>query len=139
MLHSIFPTNVRVETELAGDEPRIKAEESQLKQIIINLCLNARDAMPQGGKIVVRTDANGNGVPNGKRLIRLTVQDSGRGMNETVLANIFEPFFTTKELGTGLGLTVVRQIVESFGGRIQASSQLNEGTRMEVFFEEANR
>jgi len=141
MLHSIFPPNMRVETDLAGDDPRIKAEETQLKQVIINLCLNARDAMPQGGKIVVRTDAAEmpNGDVSGKRLIRLTVQDSGRGMDEAVLAHIFEPFFTTKELGTGLGLTVVRQIVESFGGRIQASSQPDQGTRMEVFFDEASK
>jgi signal transduction histidine kinase len=98
-----------------------------VQQVLMNLCLNARDAMPQGGRLRVAT-----GVAEGRREARLVVEDSGTGMTEAVRGRIFEPFFSTKEGGTGLGLAVVQQIVESYGGRIEVTSRPGEGARFEV-------
>jgi signal transduction histidine kinase len=137
VLRGVLPMTITVETEYADEGPLVQGDETQLKQIVINLCLNAREAMPEGGKLFLRTDVISN--PADKRLIRLTIQDTGQGMTEAVLARIFEPFFSTKERGTGLGLTVVRQIVESFNGRIQAWSQPLQGTRFEILLREAER
>jgi signal transduction histidine kinase len=161
MLHSTLPPSIQVEKQLAGADLFVQADETQLKQIIVNLCLNAREAMGQSGRITVKTEcaappssngtSNGVGTPhaalhagpsakgangNGNGAngwVRLSVQDTGAGMEETVQARIFEPFFTTKERGTGLGLAVVRQIVEDFGGRIQVWSKPQEGTRMDIW------
>ncbi len=135
ILRGVVPMSIAIETALAEEELLAQGDETQFKQIVINLCLNAREAMPDGGRLLVKTDVIAN--PTDRRMIRLSVQDTGQGMSETVLARIFEPFFSTKERGTGLGLTVVRQIVESFGGRIQAWSQPLQGTRIEILFKEA--
>jgi two-component system cell cycle sensor histidine kinase/response regulator CckA len=117
----------------------VLADESPLQQVLINLCLNGRDAMPNGGQLVVETavvDAParaGAGPGDAGRWVRLSVEDNGSGMDEAVKARIFEPLFTTKERGSGLGLAVVKQIVEGFGGCIQANSTLGHGTRFDVW------
>src|SRR5205807_2007203 len=94
--------------------------------------LNARDAMPEGGRLTVETGAAAE-VAGGTPRVRLTVRDTGQGMTEEVRARIFELFFTTKERGSGLGLAVVKQIVESFGGWIDVDSRPGEGTRFDVW------
>jgi signal transduction histidine kinase len=102
----------------------------------MNLCLNARDAMPQGGRLRVRTEAladGGDGVAGRGAWARLTVEDDGHGMSRQVLDRIFDPFFSTKERGTGLGLAVVQQIVESNGGRVEAVSQPGRGACFHVW------
>ena len=137
MLHGTIPSNILVETRLTPGEILLRGNETQLKQVLMNLFLNARDAMPGGGKLAIETHVvPGNAeaaTPSQGRWARLVVQDAGQGMSESVRSRIFEPFFSTKERGTGLGLAVVHQIVESHGGRIDVRSQPQQGTCFEVW------
>jgi len=112
---------------LSSDLPEITADPGQLTQVLVNLIVNAIQAMPEGGRLTVQT-------LTGKGYISLIVEDTGVGMSEEVKKNIFIPFFTTKEvdLGTGLGLSVVHGIVTSHGGSIKVDSKLGRGTQFEV-------
>ncbi len=125
----------------AGDEPAwIRADRTQIQQALLNLAVNARDAMPQGGRlrIAVTTDSGGDDGPasgsaddgTASRTIRLDVADTGHGMDATVIEHAFEPFYTTKGpgQGTGLGLAVVHGIVAGSGGRVALRSQPEAGT-----------
>ena len=115
---------------------------SQLEQILVNLCVNARDAMPEGGGLEIRTDLTLLGPDDARAFpeaatgdfVRVTVSDTGSGMPEDVLLHVFEPFFTTKEAGqgTGLGLATVHGIVLQNGGFIRIFSELGQGTRVEI-------
>jgi PAS domain S-box-containing protein len=136
MIRPNLPSGVEVAADLDDLDLVIHADETQLQQVFMNLCLNARDAMPHGGTLRLRTErvvspSNGHGCAG--RWVRVSVGDTGLGMNEQVKARIFEPFFSTKERGTGLGLAVVQQIVESFGGRVEVSSQPGSGARFDVW------
>jgi signal transduction histidine kinase/integral membrane sensor domain MASE1 len=126
LLKGTLPALIQVEHQLEGDVLLVHADETQLKQVVMNLCLNAREAMDKDGTLTVRTEK----APDG--YVKLVVQDTGHGMDPETQSHIFEPFFSTKERGTGLGLAVVRQIVEALGGRIEVASKPNEGTRMTV-------
>ena len=112
---------------LSPDLPEITADRGQLTQVLVNLIVNAVQAMPEGGKLSVRT------LP-GKRHISFIVEDTGMGMSQEVVKKIFLPFFTTKEVdqGTGLGLAVVHGIVTSHGGSILVDSKPGLGTRFEI-------
>ena len=112
---------------LEPDLPAFCGNRAQLQQVVINLVVNAIQAMPSGGELTVETAADGGSL-------MLVVRDSGVGMSELVQARIFEPFFTTKQAseGTGLGLPVVREIVESFGGSIDVESQPGAGASFRV-------
>jgi len=118
--------------------PSIKADASQLEQVVLNLALNARDAMPSGGTLVLETglarSAVAGELPPGDHVL-LKVTDSGTGMDPAVLSRIFEPFFTTKEegKGTGLGLATVQDIVSKSGGQIRVKSAPGEGTSFTIF------
>jgi two-component system NtrC family sensor kinase len=113
--------------QLASDLPAITADPAQLNQILINLVVNAIQAMPDGGKLKVKTDFHDNRVS-------LSVEDTGIGMNEDIIRQIFIPFFTTKDVdqGTGLGLAVVHGIVTSHQGSIQVDSQVGKGSKFEI-------
>ncbi len=113
--------------ELAPGLPEITCDPAQINQVLVNLIVNALQAMPGGGKLTVRTEAGENDV-------RLLVQDTGIGMSREVLDKVFVPFFTTKEVGegTGLGLPVVHGIVDSHKGSISVESRPGRGTRVEV-------
>jgi CheY-like chemotaxis protein len=121
----------------------IKGDRGQLDQVIINLCVNARDAMPAGGKIIIRVsnvsfDDTTDDVPVSAGVtdyVRISVSDTGRGIDEGLIDRIFEPFFTTKavEHGSGLGLATVYAIVERHGGTVHAVSPPGEGATFEVF------
>ena len=126
LLKGTLPANIHVQHKLEGDILLVHADEAQLKQVVMDLCLNARDAMKQGGTLTVSTEKSKGGW------VKLTVQDDGQGIDPTIRDRIFDPFFSTKEHGTGLGLAAVRRIVERFGGRIEVHSKPKEGTRMEV-------
>ena len=133
---------VSLEIQLTADRAVVEADLSMLEQVIMNLALNARDAMPGGGKLTVATacvtlDRAAAGAPGAYpgRFVELTVSDTGSGIAPDVLPRIFEPFFTTKEVGkgSGLGLATVFSVVQQHRGWIQVSSELRRGTRFEVF------
>jgi signal transduction histidine kinase len=128
LLGASFRKNVRLEAQLSADPLFIEADETQLQQVLMNLCLNARDAMPAGGRLRIQTATAGAAAD----LVQLSVADEGAGIAEHARGRLFDPFFTTKENGTGLGLAVVQQIVESFGGTIEVSSEAGCGARFDV-------
>jgi len=120
-------SNVEVELNLDHSLPPVQGVRDQLKQAIINLSLNAVEAMPEGGHLTIRTRCQ---PETGG--VRLIVSDTGQGIDLTTLPNIFDPFFTTKESGTGLGLALTHDIVERHGGWIEVESQLGHGTTFTV-------
>jgi PAS domain S-box-containing protein len=122
LLRATLPAHVRVEAELTEAEPAVQGDDTQLQQVLMNLCLNARDAMPSGGVLGLSTRLEGSRVV-------LSVSDTGKGMSEAVRGRIFEPFFSTKDTGNGLGLAIVQQIVESYHGTIEVQSLPGEGSR----------
>jgi signal transduction histidine kinase len=134
----------RVELTLAlePDIGIVRADRAQLEQVIVNLALNARDAMPDGGKLSIRTrnvhvgaDSADAGVPAGA-WVSLAVEDNGRGISDADRAHIFEPFFSTKSPaeGTGLGLASCYGIVKQHGGHVLVHSELGRGTTLELYF-----
>ena len=136
MLIRLLGSGVILETRLAPDLWPVRADRGQLEQVVMNLVLNARDAMPSGGWLLIET-ANvvlaaddGTARPH----VRLTVTDNGVGMTEEVKARIFEPFFTTKEKGrgTGLGMSTVYGIVQQSRGRISLTSAPGRGTAVTI-------
>jgi nitrogen-specific signal transduction histidine kinase/ActR/RegA family two-component response regulator len=141
MLRRLIGENVTLVTDYEDVGGLIRVDRGQLEQIVVNLVVNARDAMPGGGIVNVRTgggcpaSAQENGA-DGRRFITLTVSDSGVGMDEETRARIFEPFFTTKEQGrgTGLGLSTVYGIVKQAGGEVTVESQLEVGTAFTLYF-----
>lgn len=149
MVRETFPKNISVETFLPNDLWQVQGNSTQLHQVLLNLCVNARDAMPSGGKLSFIADnvelaaeeasAISDGTPG--QYVSLLVSDTGTGMSPEVRAKIFEPFFTTKGegTGTGLGLATVSRIVKSHGGFLRVESQIDEGTTFEVFLPRASQ
>ncbi len=148
ILQETFPKNIRCSTRAGADLPLLSGDATQLHQVLLNLCVNARDAMPHGGSLEVRADvaeidehyaAMNPGAQPGTHVV-FTVTDSGHGIPAEMRDKIFDPFFTTKELGqgTGLGLSTVLAIVKSHGGFIQVQSTPGEGTVMKVYFPAAS-
>lgn len=125
-LRRVLPDDVAVEVQV-DDPPTITADPRQLEQVLLNLAINARDAMPGGGTLTL--SARGLSI-GGAPHLRISVQDTGTGIDPAVRGRIFEPFFTTKELGegTGLGLSMVFGVVTQLGGRIDVDSELDVGT-----------
>jgi signal transduction histidine kinase len=113
--------------DLSASLPKVSADPIQLNQVLVNLVINALQAMPEGGRLTVRT-------LQGKNTVSLIIQDTGAGMREEVMKQIFTPFFTTKDVGqgTGLGLPVVHGIITSHGGSITVSSKVDFGTKFEI-------
>ena len=131
MLRRLLPPDIVFETNLAPDLGLVMADPGQLEQVLINLAINARDAMPEGGRLTITT-ANVDGAQNQMRgpHVLVTVTDTGTGMKPETKAKVFEPFFTTKGVGkgTGLGLATVHGIIEQSGGRVTLDSELGFGT-----------
>ena len=127
LLRSSVPAQVDLQVHAAPAGARVLADRGQLEQVILNLILNARDAMPEGGTVTIAVGANDTGTHS-----TLTVADTGVGMDEATRQRIFEPFFTTKPLGegTGLGLAVVYGVVTQAGGTVRAESVKGQGTSL---------
>ncbi|HEY5996950.1 MAG TPA: ATP-binding protein [Candidatus Deferrimicrobiaceae bacterium] len=125
LLHRLIGEDVELVTLPGNDLRKVKADPGQIEQVIVNLVVNARDAMPGGGKILLATRNI-----EGKGQVALEVRDNGSGMDEETQARVFEPFFTTKEMGkgTGLGLSTVYGIVQQSGGTVRVSSTPGIGT-----------
>jgi PAS domain S-box-containing protein len=126
MLQRTIPENIRLTFEAPKEPCFVELDAPQFEQVLINLCVNARDAMPQGGTLTVRVEPAGSGN------VMLQVVDSGVGIPPESLVRVFEPFFTTKGAGSGLGLAVAAGIVAAHGGSIRAESDGARGTTMTV-------
>lgn len=143
MLRRLVGESIQLTTTLAGRLDHVQADPGQIEQVVMNLVVNARDAMPTGGRISIETEivqvARGQmrfpqAAPGS--YVQLSVQDTGCGMDETTLARIFEPFFTTKGAGkgTGMGLATVQEIVAQCGGHISVESRPGAGSTFRVIF-----
>jgi PAS domain S-box-containing protein len=138
----------RLELELGSSPELVRGDRNRLKRVFLNLALNARDAMPQGGEMRISTSLVDIGAESPQwrdrrpgRYVQIRVSDSGQGMDAPTLARIFEPFFTTKRsgAGTGLGLAIVHAIVVQNGGYIAASSEIGKGTSFEILLPRAEK
>jgi PAS domain S-box-containing protein len=143
MLRRLIGENVTLETRLASDLRPVKIDPGQMEQVVLNLVVNARDAMPKGGRLVLETFNADFAQQELKRhpkippqkCVVLSVADSGCGMTPEVQARIFEPFFTTKGAahGTGLGLAIVQRILKQNGGQVSVRSEIGVGTTFQIF------
>ncbi|HEY2989345.1 MAG TPA: ATP-binding protein [Candidatus Binatia bacterium] len=142
ILKAVFPKTIALTLDLDAALPAIRGDQNQLQQVLINLCLNARDAMPDGGMLSIRSsravDPNfqAHAADAGGDYVRLEISDTGAGMDESTRRRIFEPFFTTKQAsgGSGLGLSVVFGIVQAHGGLIDVESEAGRGTTFRLYF-----
>ena len=137
-----FPKNIETTLDLSPILPSILADANQINQVLLNLCVNARDAMSAGGKVLLKTSVVKEGglevygALEAQPYVSIEITDTGTGMDEYVQSKMFEPFFTTKEIGkgTGLGLAVVYGIVKSHNGFIEVTSQPMRGTTFRLYF-----
>lgn len=143
MLRRLIPENIELITRESDTRTAVLADAGQIEQILVNLAVNARDAMPDGGRLTIETGrisldaaavATGGNLAIGENAF-VAVSDTGVGMDESTRERIFEPFFTTKELGrgTGLGLSTVYGLVQQFGGSIAVTSQPGRGTAFRIY------
>ncbi|MCX4246039.1 hybrid sensor histidine kinase/response regulator [Paraliomyxa miuraensis] len=136
LLRRLIGEDVTLELRLEARYDALEADPAQIEQVVMNLVLNAREAMPWGGTVVVETSlGRPEGAPGGPPMIMLAVSDTGMGMDAATRARVFEPFFTTKasQGGSGMGLATVYGIVRHLGGQVQVHSQPGQGARFEVF------
>lgn len=157
-LNEIITRNLNMLTRMIGEDVElvmragvnigaVKADPSQIEQVIMNLAVNARDAMPQGGKLIIETvnivNHEEHALPDGPltagEYVMLSISDTGVGMDTETQSHIFEPFFTTKGImGTGLGLSTVYGIIQQSGGTIRVSSDLGKGTTFKIYLPRAD-
>jgi nitrogen-specific signal transduction histidine kinase len=138
-----FPKSISIRAHISSDLMPVEGDSSQLHQVLMNLCVNARDAMPSGGVLEIHAEnldvdevyAGMTHEAHAGHYVRIEVKDNGTGMNPDVLEHLFEPFFTTKEVGkgTGLGLSTTHSIVKGHGGFVRVYSELGEGSTFHVY------
>ncbi|HXV84910.1 MAG TPA: ATP-binding protein, partial [Candidatus Binatia bacterium] len=142
LLTGTFPNRLKISLELDPGVPNVRVDANQINQVLLNLCINARDAMPNGGNLLLRTRSLSGAELcshfreiKSERYVWISVADTGLGMAEDIKNRIFEPFFTTKEPGngTGLGLTVVYRIVSNQNGFIDVTSEPGRGSTFHVY------
>jgi PAS domain S-box-containing protein len=143
ILKDTLPKSIEIEYSIADELYAVLGDATQLHQVLMNLCVNARDAMPQGGRITIRAEnitidenyARMNLEARPGRYVSITVSDTGAGISDRIIDKIFEPFFTTKKQGegTGLGLSTVLGIVRSHGGFVNVYSEVGRGTEFRIY------
>ncbi len=142
LIEETFPKGINVVTDFEKDSPFLLADGAQIHQVLLNLCVNARDAMPDGGTITISTStvagqlvASKFANASSKEYALFKVTDTGTGIDEVTKRQIFDPFFTTKEVGkgTGLGLALVHSIVTNHGGFIDVASRKRKGTTFSIY------
>ena len=146
LMERTFPKMIEIETILGKDLGMVNADAAQVEQVLMNLCINAKEAMPEGGRLRIetrntswtRTIAGCTLVPSLDRHVLIEISDTGTGMSKETMDRIFDPFFTTKgwdfKKGTGLGLSVAKGIVEQHGGWITCQSEPGKGTTFRLYF-----
>jgi CheY-like chemotaxis protein len=143
MVRETFPKNITVDSFLPPDLWPVRGNPTQLYQVLLNLCVNARDAMPNGGKLSFAADnvelpaSEAETIPNGRpgKFVSLLVSDTGTGVSPEIREKIFEPFFTTKSegKGTGIGLSTVLRIMKAHEGFLRVESEPGQGTMFDIF------
>ena len=147
-LRETFDRNIDIKCDMESSLPPVMGDSNQLYQAILNLCINARDAMPDGGRLYIKTDfyllrdekaVDFFKVPSGE-YVRINVTDTGMGMSPDIKKRIFEPFFTTKDIGkgTGLGLAMVYGIIKGHGGYLNVYSEPGLGTTIRIYLPKAD-
>lgn len=149
IIDDTFPAAIAIDAQVDEGLPAVVGDATQIQQVLMNLCVNARDAMPDGGRLHLAANlavlderyAHTNLDARAGTFVRLAVTDTGQGIPRDVLDKIFEPFFTTKavEKGTGLGLSTVYSIVKSHGGFLSVYSEVGEGTSFSLYFPVADK
>ena len=149
MLNRLIGENIKMHNQLSEELWPIRADENQIEQVITNIVINARDAMPDGGKLTITTknviikDNKSQSMPDIKpgKYIRLDIEDTGRGIEKEIQGKIFDPFFTTKgrAKGTGMGLSVVHGIIKKHKGQIKVKSETGRGTKFKIFIPAIDR
>jgi PAS domain S-box-containing protein len=136
LLSRLIDEHIDVQWHLDPALDAVFADSTQLEQVVLNLALNARDAMPDGGTLAIETS---NAVVDGTSYVAMAISDTGVGMDDAVKEHLFEPFYTTKHVGkgTGLGLATVYDIVNQSGGRIRVHSEVGHGTTFRIFLPRA--
>ncbi|MBD2328909.1 PAS domain S-box protein [Alkalinema sp. FACHB-956] len=145
IIQQTFPKSIEIHYHQPSTAlPLISGDPSQIHQVLMNLCINARDAMPNGGILTLTSEhctLSKNNIPihpNAHQgdYVAITITDTGNGISPDLMEHIFEPFFTTKQLsqGTGLGLSIVASLVQRHGGFVEVSSELNHGSQFKVYF-----
>lgn len=137
----LIPPNIRLELDLDPSVPNILADPTQMHQVVMNLCTNGIEAMPDGGRIAFRTrgvrfSKRSPNLPEGLApgsYVSLRIRDTGCGMDKATLARVFEPFFTTQFVGRGLGLAAIHGIVTNHGGVVSVESEIGKGTTFTVY------
>jgi hypothetical protein len=143
ILKETFPKNIKIEVDIQKDLWAVVADPNQIMQVLMNLCVNAKDAMPNGGKLAIKAQnltldnhyaTQIPGIKPGPYIL-ITVEDTGVGIPAEIIDKIFDPFFTTKEpeKGTGLGLSTVNNIIKEHGGFINVYSEVGQGTIFKVY------
>jgi signal transduction histidine kinase/CheY-like chemotaxis protein len=142
MVKSTLPSNIECISEIDASTPFVRGDQTQMHQVLMNLCVNANQAMPDGGVLTVKMSQYKNSQPCSVcqqellgQFIHVSIQDTGTGMDKSVIKRIFEPYFTTKEVGkgTGMGLAVVHGIINQHSGHICVDSIIGEGTTFNIF------
>jgi len=122
-----FPSHIQLEKHYAGENFVVNIDQDEMNQVIRNLIKNAIEVMPESGKIIIRTESYA------ENMVRLDIEDTGPGIPKDVLDKLFTPFFTTKARGTGLGLAVVRKVIERHKGKVEISTEVGKGTCFKIY------
>ena len=143
MLGRLMGEHISLRLNSQGDLPAVEADPGMLEQVLLNLALNARDAMPQGGSLTISLDSfqgeagatGGNIQAQSGQFVRVSLTDTGCGMDKAALKGLFEPLFTNKEVvkGAGIGLASVERIIAQHKGWVEVDSQLGRGTTFRIF------